>query len=191
MNDASTSSLYVDLYVDFFDAVTDQCAAMGLRDSDGAASSILMRFYERDLLGVYDARVGKLSAYVHGTARRYAMGMRDQEQARYRREPSLEWVDEDDLAIDLDPVHYVLRDEQVCELVEQVETIGRYLDTVPPRSGSDRCRLGCLWRAVVQQFRSGLDKPDRSALAAQFGVSVSTIRYWLAYLTQKVREVFA
>lgn len=192
---------YHELVDQYFDFVVGLCRKLGIdpQNCEDVAQHIFWRFYERDILSMFDAnhRIehrGKsyrprFQSFLSSHVEHYVRGKRERQQVVAAREPlkcdqpvgdgSTSWVE----------VYGPACEDDYSEIYERelIEEIRQHLSGLPPRSDQDVRDLPRLFEVMLRQSESG--KVDSKALAAEFGVSKTAISSWIQELLVQVRVV--
>jgi hypothetical protein len=191
---------YADLHQRYFRFVVNLVRRAGIPSNscEDVASAIMLRFMEKDYLGMFDptlvfeyggtARPARFKQFLQRIVLYYVRGMRDKERTRAEREPLLcdQRVGENQEDTWLE-VYGGVEDSFEGRLTDDVaeddviETLRHYLGAVPRRSRFDTCCLLTLFDAVVEQVHVN-GEININQLARDFETSVATMHanvWWL------------
>lgn len=197
---------YAELFSRYYTYVVALVRREGIDDNskEDVASDILLRFYERDFLNVFDAslmfsfagqpRPARFKSFLSRFVLAYVKGFRDKQSRLNTREVLLcdmpigvnnatsgstqgTWVD-----VFGDPM-----DDHEGDVLDSlaesalVAGLRAHLVDIPRRSTYDHCDLLALFDAIVEQIRSDGEWNTR-ALHRRFKISPTAMHTWLWYL---------
>ena len=187
---------YTELVEGYFDYVRAICRKMGVREDQDAAQTILLKFYERKFLSVYDPeyrseydgviRRPKFSTFLGTFVARYCLHLRERESTQLKRESLVGvsvgaaetiWIEEADLS--------TFEEAQIEEQV--IAAINARLEALPVRGRRD---LKAMFAEIVVQARDS-GKIDRKALGKKLGLGSTTIGSMIQELRGEVRAALA
>ncbi len=192
---------YAELFSKYYDYVVTLVRRSGVETSraEDVASEILLRFYERDLLGEFDPtmvfhydgqdRPARFKSFLTKIVLTYLRGHKDKHWRLASREllicdmqigsfPAYQsWVEvfgESVPSCDTDILDVAA--EQAL-----VDRLRAHIAAVPRRSKFDTCDLVALFDAVVAQIRAD-GQWNIPALRRQFGISSTAMHSWMWWL---------
>lgn len=192
---------YVQLFTQYYDYVINLVVKLGIcsRDSEDRASDVLLRFYERgflekfdpDYVIEYDGRryPARFQSFLSTFVERYCRRYRDQQKRRGRHEVLLCDMPLPDGRTWVAAYGPGYEQHEEVEGRDMVAAIRRFVHGLPVRGRRDPGRLIDL--IIEQVFGAGLTYPDRTALAAEFGCSESTVGVLLRELRAQLAEARA
>ncbi len=195
---------YAALYTQYWDYVLTLVRRFGFEENkrEDVAAEILLRFYERDFLSVFDPtlvfeyqgqeRPARFKSFLTKFVLTYLRGLKDKQRRQANREKLLcdtlvghqeivPWVE---VFGDTMPG----ADEYALGRLEEEDLVAElreYIKQVPRRSAFDTCDLVALYDAVIVQVRQ-YGVWDVAALRKQFGVSSTAMHSWLWWLRENL-----
>jgi hypothetical protein len=187
-------SSYDELIANYTDYVKGLCRLFGVKETDDAAQSILLRFFEADRMAMWDPTIvshGKQTnyrAFIRAFVEAKCRHLREREGVRAAREPvkcdmpvgsgkqvwvELYQVPEPDFA------------DQVLQPLEESATIlliRERLSEIPERGRRDLLVLFDLMLPQIQET----GQIDRKELSRQYGVSTSVIGSMIQEIRQAI-----
>lgn len=195
---------YAALYTQYWDYVLTLVRRFGFEENkrEDVAAEILLRFYERDFLSVFDPtlvfeyqgqeRPARFKSFLTKFVLTYLRGLKDKQRRQSNREKLLcdtlvgnqeivPWVEVfGDTMPGADEIALGRLEEE--DLVAELRA---FITRVPRRSAYDTCDLVKLYDAVIEQVREH-GVWDVAALRQQFGVSSTAMHSWLWWLRENL-----
>lgn len=195
---------YAALYTQYWDYVLTLVRRFGFEENrrEDVAAEILLRFYERDFLAVFDPtlvfeyqgeqRPARFKSFLTKFVLTYLRGLRDKQRRQTNREKlicdTVVGHQEDNAWIDVFGETVPGADETALGRLEEEELVQRlreYIKGVPRRSDYDTCDLLALYDAVIVQIR---DRGEYTVadLRVMFGISSTAMHSWLWWLKENL-----
>ncbi len=189
---------YTELFEQYFDYVKALVNKFGIVDDEDAASTILLKFFEKDFLAKFqpDAEFNtpngrkrsSFRGFLSGFVSLYVRQERDKQMTRLNKEPiRLEQpAGEDTVLIELHGPAYLIEDElERLDFPQEALRALNYLKTLPVRGTRDLPRLFLMiTKQVMEDGRS-----NRKQIAQAFGVSETAICLAIADLRVALRSI--
>lgn len=200
----SAPANYADLFQQYYGYVVSLVRRSGIEISraEDVASEILLRFFERDFLNVFDptlvfhyqgrAHPARFKSFLTKFVLTYLRGHIDRQDRLHRRELLLCdnpvaatgvtcWLDVFGDTVDgPDSEIFAFLEEQ-----ELVARLRRHIAGVPKRSALDTCDLVALFDAVIEQIRTD-GRWNITSLRRRFGVSSTAMHSWMWWLRTNI-----
>lgn len=195
---------YAALYTQYWDYVLTLVRRFGFEENrrEDVAAEVLLRFYERDFLAVFDPtlvfeyqgqqRPARFKSFLTKFVLTYLRGLKDKQRRQANREKLIcdtvvghqvdtAWIDVfGDTVPGADEIALGRLEEQ-----DLVQRLREHIKTVPRRSGYDTCDLLALYDAVIAQIREH-GVWNVAELRARFGVSNTAMNAWLWRLRENL-----
>jgi hypothetical protein len=190
-------SSYDELFDQYYGYVRSLVRSYGIREDSDVASEIILRFFARGFLDVYDPTVTRVhdgverrtsfKAFLKAFVERYSRHFREKEMARGSREPLLGLLGLERLDRDQVWVSAYMR-VQVDEVGgwELVEAIRAHLLTIEP----GRHDLPRFFEVLLQRVQDGA-AITKKALAAELGCSTFVVGEMFRELQGELRPLLA
>jgi DNA-directed RNA polymerase specialized sigma24 family protein len=204
---------YEDLYRTYFDYVCSLVRRCGIQEasSEDVASEILLRFFERDFLSVFDPslvfqykgedRPANFKSFLSKFVIRYARGHWDRQHRLLTHERLIcdmplgsgnsisgdsntaTWLDLHGEAAE-DHATTVLEAFDETKLIRELRD---YLKAVPRKSHFDHCDLVAVFDAIVEQLHT-TGEYSVSALRRTLGIGPTAMHSWIWWLRENLAE---
>lgn len=189
---------YSELFEDYFEYVKALVSKFGVQDDEDAASTILLKFYEKDFLSKFQTdaefdtprgrRKSSFRGFLSGFVSLYVRQERDKQMTRLNKEPiRLEQpAGEDTVWIEIHGPAYLIEDQiERIDFPQEARRALEHLKTLPIRGTRDLPRLFTMMaQQVMEDGRS-----NRKAIAKAFGVSETAICLAIADLREVLRGI--
>ncbi len=195
---------YAALYTQYWDYVLSLVRRFGFEENrrEDVAAEILLRFYERDFLTVFDPtlvfeyqgqqRPARFKSFLTKFVLTYLRGIKDKQRRQATREKlicdTVIGHQEDTSWIDVFGETCPGADEIALGRIEEEDLVAElreYIKRVPRRSDYDTCDLLALYDAVIAQVREH-GVWNVTELRAQFQVSSTAMHSWLWWLRENL-----
>lgn len=199
----SAPASYEELYRMYYNYVVSLVRRMGIDEDrkEDVASSILLRFYERDFLAKFDPslvfsyngekRPARFKSFLSKFVIIYVRSHREKQINRARRELLICDSPIDDSSwLDFFGGRVQGPEDDVIEMLSEQELVAdlrRHLTTIPRRSVHDMCDLPAVFDVLVEQIRE-YGRYDVAQLKVHFGVSATSMHSWLWWLRANLAE---
>ena len=199
----SAPSNYDDFFRTYYDYTVRLVQRFGIEfgNAEDVAGSILCRFYERDIIAMFDPdkvishngelKRARFQSFLNAMVSVYVRSYRQaQSRKKYHEVASCDDVLPDSETSWLEifgpsvPDDVILADVYKSDLVRSLRS---FLAKVPRRSNRDKCDLLALFNEIERQV-SVSGKIDVSLLSKHFDVSSAAIRNWIKLLRLAIRD---
>jgi len=200
-------SSYDDFYRHYYLYVVKLVKTFGIeqRSAEDVAQSIILKFFENDVLSDYDPeRTSSYGGSERKAVFRTLLSGFVSIYVRHYREKQFKLIHREGLGINLESASqyrapFTVEETTLPLVIEEYESlvefdlirsIRAHLATTVPTNRLDKCNLPLLFESVLESYRAD-KRPSMPDLAEQFGVSTTSIQNWMKRLRVEIEKVIA